>query len=132
MQIAEALRFLLDALSTMRTLFIRALLGLLVYAFGAVVGHAQTNKAYCDLKGAVFVVPDVNQAVYRVYLEKSEAFADLPVFKAQNLLYADRSGIWFFTETRAQAAFSIAYVKDRSAADFSIFITDNEAFAGCK
>jgi hypothetical protein len=77
-------------------------------------------------------VPNQAQATYRVYLEKSEAFADLPVFKAQNLLYADRSGIWFFTETRAQATFTIAYVKERGQADFSIFFTDNEAFAGCK
>ena len=87
---------------------------------------------YCDLQGAVFVVPDQNQAQYRVYLEKTEAFADLPVFKAPNLLFADASGLWFFTQTRAQAAFTICYVKERAMADFSIFLTDNQAFAGCR
>jgi hypothetical protein len=89
------------------------------------------NKPYCDINGAVFVVPDRAQAHYRVYIEKSEAFADLAVYKAPNLLFADRSGLWYITETRAQAATTIAYVKERAMADFSIFFITNESFAGC-
>jgi hypothetical protein len=90
------------------------------------------NKAYCDIKGAVFVVQERAQAQYRVFIEKSEAFADIAIYKAPNLLFADRSGLWYVTETRAQADHTIAYVDDRAMADFTIFFIDNESFAGCR
>jgi len=90
------------------------------------------SQPFCSLKGPVFLVDNMNQAQYRVFIEKSEAFADLPVYKAPNALFADKSGLWFFTATRAQASFTIVYVTQKSLADFSIFFTDNEAFAGCK
>ena len=95
-------------------------------------GHAQRNGAFCDLKGAVFVVPDRSQATFRVFIEKSEAFADLSVYKAPNLLFADRGGLWFFSTTRAQAAFTVAFVAEKALADFSIYYIENESFAGCR
>jgi Family of unknown function (DUF6150) len=100
---------------------------------GAGFAKAQTSRsAYCDIKGAIFVVPDRSQAQYRVFIEASEAFADISVYKAPNALFADRSGLWFLTGTRAQAAYTIAFVKEKAMADFSIFYIDNESFAGCR
>jgi hypothetical protein len=93
--------------------------------------YGQT-KPYCDIKGAVFVVADRGEAQFRVFVEKSEAFADLAVFKAPNLLFADRSGLWYFSATRAQASYTLAIVPDKAMADFSIFYIDNESFAGCR
>lgn len=109
--------------------FILLALCLLATRFTA---QAQSNKAWCDLKGAVFVITEQSQADYRVYEEKAEGLADMPVFKAPNLLFADRSGLWFFTQTRAQAAFTICFVKERAMADFSVYYLDNESFAGCR
>ncbi len=94
-------------------------------------GYAQASK-FCNLKGGVYVEKNPAQAQYRVFIDESEAFADLSIFKAQNLLFADRGGLWYFTDTKAQAAFIIAYVDRKDMADFSIFFIENESFAGCK
>jgi hypothetical protein len=72
------------------------------------------------------------RAQFKVYREDSESFADLVVFRAENLLFADKPGKWFFTDARSQARFSICWVSERSSADFSIFITETESFAGCQ
>ncbi len=109
----------------------RLLLIMAMYCL-AVAGYAQRNSTFCDLKGAVFVVPDRSQATYRVFVEKSEAFADLSVYKAPNLLFADRGGLWYFSTTRAQAAFTVAFVAEKALADFSIYYIENESFAGCR
>ncbi|HRH34429.1 MAG TPA: DUF6150 family protein [Catalimonadaceae bacterium] len=90
------------------------------------------QNAYCQLKGPVFVDTNPARIQYRVFLEESESFADLVVFKAANALFADKPGLWFFTPVRAQAAFSIMFVKERSQADFSIFYIETESFAGCQ
>jgi len=90
------------------------------------------QNGWCQLKGAVFVDSNPSRVQYRVYLEESESFADLLVFKASNTLFADKPGLWYFTEARAQAAVSILMVKERSLADFSIHFVDTESFAGCQ
>jgi len=90
------------------------------------------QRDFCDLFGAVMIEKNLSQAQYKVYIEKSEAFADLPVFQTANGLFADRSGLWYMTASRAQAKFTIAIVAEKSMADFSIFYIDNESFAGCR
>jgi hypothetical protein len=90
------------------------------------------QRDFCDLYGAVMIEKNLSQAQYKVYIEKSEAFADLPVFQTANGLFADRSGLWYMTASRAQAKFTIAIVAEKSMADFSIFYIDNESFAGCR
>lgn len=90
------------------------------------------QSAYCQLKGPVFVESNPTRAQYRVYLEDSESFADVLIFKASNSLFADQPGLWFFTEARAQSVFSVLFVKDRSQADFSIHYIETESFAGCQ
>lgn len=92
----------------------------------------RAQPVYCQLKGPVFVEATAAKAQYRVYLEDSESFADLLVFKTANALFADKSGLWYLTPTRAQAAFTILFVKERSQADFSIHFIDTESFAGCQ
>ena len=94
--------------------------------------QAVAQNGWCQLKGAVFVDSNPTRIQYRVYLEESESFADLLVFKASNTLFADKPGLWYFTDSRAQAVVSILMVKERSQADFSIHFVDAESFAGCQ
>jgi hypothetical protein len=94
--------------------------------------NAGAQTAWCQLKGAVYVDSNPSRVQYRVFIDDSESFADMLVFKASNTLFADRPGLWYFTEARAQAAVSILIVKDRSLADFSIHFVDTESFAGCQ
>jgi hypothetical protein len=116
--------------STFRNVVVAALLALVLgFGHGKVFGQ---NKAYCDLHGAVFVEASAAAAQYRVYEEKTEAFADLLVFKTQNALFADRGGLWFMTGTRASAALRVYFVAERSMADFSVYYTPTESFAGCR
>jgi hypothetical protein len=93
---------------------------------------AEAQNGWCQLKGAVFVDTNPARVQYRVFIEESESFADMLVFKASNTLFADKPGLWYFTDARAQAAFSILIVKERSQADFSIHFVDTESFAGCQ
>jgi hypothetical protein len=94
--------------------------------------QAEAQMAWCQLKGAVYVDTNPSRVQYRVFIDDSESFADMLVFKASNTLFADKPGLWYFTEARAQAAVSILIVKDRSQADFSIHFVDTESFAGCQ
>ncbi|MES2389008.1 MAG: DUF6150 family protein [Bacteroidota bacterium] len=94
--------------------------------------QAQTSSRLCNLFGAVFVTPVPSQAQYKIFIEESEAFADLVVFKQSSALYADRSGQWYFTEFRPQATFSVTFTENKALADFSVYFTQTEAFAGCK
>lgn len=93
--------------------------------------QAQNSRSWCALKGGVFVEKDPARAQYRVYVEDSESFADVLVFQAPNLLFADKPGLWFMASSPAQATVRITFVKERNQADFSIFYIDNESFAGC-
>lgn len=105
--------------------FIPVLMGV-----SAIDGCAQGFEV-CQLYGVVYITDDPNQANFRVYVEDSEAFADLVVFREDNRLMADRPGIWFITETLAFANFSIFIEENRGLADFAIFYTDIQSFAGC-
>lgn len=93
--------------------------------------HAQ-QKPHCQLAGSVYVVKDRPRAMYRVYIEPNEAFADMLVVKVDNKLFADKGGLWHFTDTFAAADFTIFIEKERSLADFSIHFIDTESFAGCR
>lgn len=99
-----------------------------------VFGHpeARAQKAWCQLKGPVFVDTNPSRIQYRVYVEESESFADVLVFKSPNLLFADAPGKWYFTSSRAEANTFIMIVKERSQADFSIHFIETESFAGCQ
>ena len=85
----------------------------------------------CQLYGVVHVTENPNQANFRVYLEDSEAFADLVVFQEENRLMADEPGIWYQSDTPAFANFSVYFERSRGLADFTIFYTDILSFAGC-
>jgi hypothetical protein len=91
-----------------------------------------SQPAYCQLSGSVLEEKNPAQAVYKVFKEDSESFADLVVFNSENALFADKPGKWHFTNSRAQARFTIFWVEERSKADFSVYITDTESFAGCQ
>lgn len=86
----------------------------------------------CQLYGVVYVTDNPNEANFKVFIEESEAFADLVVFQEDNRLMADRPGIWFITDTPAFANFAIYFERNLGMADFSIFYTDILSFAGCK
>ncbi len=85
----------------------------------------------CQLYGVVHITEDPNEANFRAYVEDSEAFADLVVYREDNRLMADQPGIWFITDTPAFANFSVFIEKNRGLADFAIFYTDIQSFAGC-
>jgi hypothetical protein len=93
---------------------------------------AEAQNAWCQISGAVFIDTNPNRIQYRVFIEESESFADMLVFKASNTLFADKPGLWYFTNARAQATTGIMIVKERSLADFSIHFIDTETFAGCQ
>ena len=86
----------------------------------------------CQLYGAVRVTDNPNEANFKVFIEESEAFADLVVYHEENRLMADEPGIWFITDTQAFANFSIYFEGNRGLADFTVFYTDILSFAGCK
>lgn len=93
--------------------------------------EAQSFDA-CQVYGTVYEADSPNDASFTVYLETSEAFADLVVYQEDNRLMANESGHWFFTDKPAFAHFSIYFVNKRGLADFSIFYTETLSFAGCK
>ncbi len=86
----------------------------------------------CQLYGVVYVTENPSEANFKVFVEESEAFADLVVFREDNRLMADRPGIWFEADSPAFANFSVYIEKNRGLADFAIFYTDVLSFAGCK
>ena len=94
---------------------------------------AQTNKLpdICTIFGAVKEVTNRNDADYRIYIEDSEAFASLIIFKQDNKLYADKAGFWFFTPHLSLADFTVYFEKNKSLADFSVYYTTTESFARC-
>ena len=110
----------------------RLTLSLLLFIWSTFSGQPKAQPIYCQLHGAVYTETDPARAQYRVFVEESESFADVLVFKTANALFADKGGLWFITPTRAQANFTIWIVKDRSKADFSIHFIDTESFAGCQ
>jgi hypothetical protein len=86
----------------------------------------------CQLYGVVYVTDNPNEANFKVFIEESEAFADLVIYQEDNRLMADEPGIWFITDTPAFANFSIYFERNRGLADFAIYYTDILSFAGCK
>jgi uncharacterized protein DUF6150 len=108
----------------------RKLLLFLCLVIPAGVCQAQMN-GNCDVYGQIFVTEIPQQAHYRVFIDDSEAFANLVVFEEENALMADREGMWFFTNSRGLANFSIYFTENKSDADFTIFYTDIPGFAGC-
>ena len=95
--------------------------------------YAQNNRNVdpCKIWGAVYVEKNRNDASYRVYLEESDAFANLVVYKQANKLYADKPGFWYFTTVRDFADFSIYIETNKALADFTLYYTATESFAGC-
>lgn len=85
----------------------------------------------CDVYGKIYVTGDARRADFRVYVEDTESFADVIVFKQSNSLFADRAGQWNFVNNRDFARVIIYWEKQRNMADFSIAYTDVESFAGC-
>lgn len=88
---------------------------------------------FCELYGAVYVEKeDANLAQYSVYIQDSEAFAQVLVFEEDSRTYADKPGRWYFVNNRGMADFVIYYVGEEGLADFSIYFTDVASFAGCQ
>jgi|GEM_PF-873049 len=85
----------------------------------------------CQLYGVVYITEDPDEANFKVFIEDSEAFADLVVFQEENRLMADQPGIWYISDTPAFSDFSIFIERRRGMADFAIFYTDILSFAGC-
>ena len=104
---------------------------LILVGVSANVVHAQGFDV-CQLYGVVYITENPNEANFKVFVEDSEAFADLVVFKEENRLMADEPGIWYITDTPAFANFSVFIERRRGLADFAIFYTDILSFAGCK
>lgn len=85
----------------------------------------------CQLYGAVYITENPSEANFKIFVEESEAFADLVVFREENRLMADEPGIWFLSDSPAFTNFSVFIEKRRGLADFAIFYTDILSFAGC-
>jgi hypothetical protein len=91
------------------------------------------NSQLCDLYGTVYIEKEKTLADFSIYIEEtSESFADLVIFREDNQLFADKSGIWYFTDNRGLAQYRVFIEKNKDRADFSIFYTDTRSFAGCR
>ncbi|HLF35181.1 MAG TPA: DUF6150 family protein [Cyclobacteriaceae bacterium] len=100
--------------------------------YGDAVKDSQERSIdFCELKGSVYIEVIPSRADFRVYLEASEAFADMLVFEADNSLYADKGGIWYFVKSRGMADFTVCMVDAKNKAEFSICYTTYESMAGC-
>ena len=93
---------------------------------------AQSRTEFCDVYGAVYLEKDRRLANVVVYVEESEAFAQLSVFRTDNVLFADRSGLWHVVDHPQLARYRVYVVDNRAFADFTVFFTDVESFAGCR
>lgn len=93
--------------------------------------NSESAAPYCELKGSACIVDNPQQADYKIYIDDSEAFADMLVFKTDNSLYADKPGVWYFVKNRGFANFTIYLVDAKGKADFSIYYTTIESMAGC-
>lgn len=91
---------------------------------------AQIN-GQCEIYGLIFVTEIPERAQYRVFIEDSEAFANVVVFEEENELMADQEGIWHFTKNPQFAHYLIYFVDRKSESDFTIYYTDIPGFAGC-
>ncbi len=91
----------------------------------------ESKVDYCNLYGSVYIVNQQQLGNYKVFIEDSEAFADMLVYKTDNSLYADKAGVWYFVKNRDFADFTIYLVDSKEKADFSIYYTDFESMAGC-
>src|SRR5690606_2256998 len=100
------------------------------------MGMAQTTTAQkmdiCKIYGAVYVTKDAREADFVIYVEDSEAFADLVVFRGYTELYADDNGLWFVTKASNFAKFVVLITGKEVLAVFSVYYTETPAFAGCK
>ena len=103
------------------------LLGLALFFFDS----SPQEEVKCKVFGSVHVMNEKRGADYLIYLDDSEAFADLLVFKEEHRLYADRSGFWFMEKSKGLADFRVFLTKNRDEADFSIYYVDSPTFAGC-
>ena len=93
--------------------------------------HLRDQTDPCSVFGVVYIEPVKKRADFIVYEEKTETFADLRVFREDNRLMADATGLWYFTDKRNFADFTIYIQNEPSNVDFTIFYTDLVAYAGC-
>lgn len=89
----------------------------------------------CRIYGSVYLERDPRRRGFcfgAVYEEPEDAFADVLVFKEDNKLFADKTGLWYITEARDFADYVLFVSPDRGLADFSIHYTKVRSFAGCR
>lgn len=86
----------------------------------------------CKIYGKIYIHNDRNYVDYRVFVEETEAFAQLLVYKHTNKFFADRQGQWYFTTDKREADFWIYIEEEKGKSDFTIAYTGTESFAGCK
>lgn len=99
--------------------------------FNEIFAQIQSISNPCEIYGVVAVQSIRSRADFLVYVEEDEFLATLRVFKEENKLLANKTGMWHFVENYAFADFTIFFVDDRAIADLIIYYTDKEFFAGC-
>ncbi len=112
-------------------IFIRIILFPVIFLTGNISFAQLNNPVICKIYGSVYLEEDPKKADFKVYVETSEAFADLIVFLQNNRLYADKAGLWYLSESRNIADFRIFITESKKNSDFTIFYTKTESFAGC-
>lgn len=105
----------------------------LVFLFVSAKPHSHRARLdFCQVYGAVYLENERTFADVRIFVEPTEGLARMSVFREDNILYADRPGVWYITDNRNDADFRVYIEKNRGFADFSVFYTDNPSFAGCR
>ncbi|MES2730842.1 MAG: DUF6150 family protein [Bacteroidota bacterium] len=108
----------------------KKILFFLAFIWLSTEAQAQTIKP-CEIFGTVCFVQDKFQADFSVYIEETESFATVRVFREDNALYADQTGVWFITNKPAYADYLVYVETIKGRANFTIYYTDTKAFAGC-
>jgi hypothetical protein len=97
--------------------------------------RAGIGRDYCNIYGAVYLELNPmyrNTATATVFLKEDEAFADLVVYRENNKLFADGTGIWYITPSKAFADHVLYVTDQRHLANFTVYFTDVRSSAICR
>jgi hypothetical protein len=98
-------------------------------------GPAPAAQDICRIYGSVYLERDPkynNTASHTVYLGDEEAFATMVVYRENNKLFADATGVWYITNKKAFADHVLYVTDNRNFADFTVHFTSVRSYAACR
>ena len=96
---------------------------------------APVAQDICRIYGSVYLERDPkykNTASHTVFLSDEEAFATMVVYRENNKLFADATGVWYITNKKAFADHVLYVTDNRNFADFTVHFTNVRSYAACR